>query len=246
LAKHVKKARMDLNPGQETPQASVQTNIMNNEMEFVPPTPGLDSHGGSAGCQTPVVVKLLRQVAPLKSEEPEAILTLFIRLDEIFDLGIVNDRVFIMRILPLVAGSLLQFMGDCLRAGNSWAECKSQLLDEYFPYFVRERLVRDLIVLNFHGEGQFLRDYIERVFRVADSLKYGATKQQLVDRVVMNLHPTVLIQAAFLDEPKTRRDLDRMVGLMEEKSAVARERERACYTRAYREREPGGVPYRFD
>jgi hypothetical protein len=214
LAEHVKSAQMDLNPDQETPQASVQTNIMNNVMEFVPPTPGLDSRGSSADCHTPVVVELLHQVTPLLSEEPEAILTLFIWLDEIFDLGIVNDRVFITRILPLVAGSLLRFMGDCLQKGNSWAECKSQLLEEYFPYFVRERLVRD---------------YIERVFRVAAFLKYGATEQPLVDSVVMNLHPSIPSQAAFLDRPKTRRDLDRMVGLMEEKSAVARERDSALH-----------------
>jgi hypothetical protein len=153
-------------------------------------------------------------------------LTLFVRLDELFDLGLVDDRGFITRILPLVTGSLLRFMGDSLRKGNSWAECKSLLLEEYFPYFVRERLVRDLIVLKFHGEGQPLRDYIEKVFRVAAFLKYGATVHQLVDRVVMNFHPSILSQAAFLDRPKTRRDLDRIVGLMEEKSAVVRQRQR--------------------
>jgi hypothetical protein len=99
-------------------------------------------------------------------------------------------------------------------------------LEEYFPYFVRERVVRDLVILNFHGEGQSLRDYIERVFRVAAFLKYGASEQQLVDRVVMNSHPSILSQAAFLDRPKSRRYLDRTVGLMEEKSAVAREKQR--------------------
>jgi hypothetical protein len=217
---------MDRNPDRETPQASVQNNIMDNVMESVPPTLGLNFHGSSEGCQTPVVGELLCQISPLLSEEPEAILTLFIRLDEIFDLGLVNDRVLIMRILPLVTGSLLRFMGDCLHKGNGWAECKSRLLEEYFPYFVRERLICDLIILNFHGEGQSLRDYIERVFQIAAFLKYGATEQQLVDQVVMNFHPSILSQAAFLDRPKSCLDLDRIIGLMEEKSAVARERQR--------------------
>jgi hypothetical protein len=215
---------MDLAADQETHQASGPTHVMGNVIETVPPTPDLNSHGASEGCPTPVVVELLRQI-PLFSEEPESILMLFIRLDEIFDLGLVNDRVFITRILPLVKGSLLRFMGDCLRMGNEWAECKSRLLDEYFPYFVRERLVRDLIIQNFHGEGQSLRDYVEKVFRIAAFLKYGATEQQLVDRLVMNFHPSVLSQAAFLDRPKSPWHLDRMVGLMEEKSAVARERQ---------------------
>jgi hypothetical protein len=59
FVEHVKNTQMDLNLDQETPQASVQTNIMNNVMESVPPTPGLHSHGSSAGCQTPVVVELV-------------------------------------------------------------------------------------------------------------------------------------------------------------------------------------------
>jgi hypothetical protein len=42
----------------------------------------------------------------------------------------------------------------------------------------------------------------------------------------MNFHQSILSQAAFLDRPKSRRDLDRIVALMEEKSAVARERQR--------------------
>jgi hypothetical protein len=232
LAEHVKSTKIDLASDQETHQASGQTNSMGNVIEPVPPTHDLNSHGSSEGCQTPVVVELLRQISPLLSEEPESILMLFIRLDEVFDLGLVNDRVFIMRILPLVKGSLLRFMGDCLHTGNGWAECKSRLLDEYFPYFVRERLVRDLIILNFHGEGQSLRDYVEKVFRIAAFLKYRATEQQLVDRVVMIFHPSVLSQAAFLDRPKSRWDLDRMVSLIEEKSAVARERQRVAQVSA--------------
>jgi hypothetical protein len=228
LADHVKSARMVRDPVLETQakQASVQNSDIDNTMESVSPPVGLDSHGSAEGCQTPVVVELLRQVSPLRSEEPEAILTLFTRLDEIFELGLVKDRVFITRILPLVTGSLMRFVGDCLRKGNDWAGCKSRLLEEYFPYFVRERLVRDFIILNFHKEGQSLRDYIERVFRIAAFLKYGATEQQLVDRVVMNFHPSILSQAAFIDRPKSRLDLDKIIGLMEEKSAVVRERQR--------------------
>jgi hypothetical protein len=115
LADYVKSSQMDSVPDQEAAQASVQTSVMNNVVESVPPTLGLGSHGSSEGCQTPVVMELLRQFSPLLS----AILTLFVRLDEIFDLGMVNDRIFNTRILPLVSGNLLRFMVDCLRKGNS-------------------------------------------------------------------------------------------------------------------------------
>ena len=91
----------------------------------------------------------------------------FIRLEEIKTLGLVDGLVFMTRVLPLVPVRLLQLLGVCLRDGSSWAQCKSQLLEEYFPYILRERLVRDLIVFNFHERGQSLRMYIEQVFRAA-------------------------------------------------------------------------------
>jgi hypothetical protein len=64
-------------------------------------------------------MELLRQVSPLRSEKPEDIMCLFVRLGEIYDLGIVEDRVFMLRIMPLVFGSLLKFLGDCLQEGDS-------------------------------------------------------------------------------------------------------------------------------
>jgi hypothetical protein len=46
----------------------------------------------------------------------------------------------------------------------------------------------------------------------------------LVDRIVMNLHPSVLAQAAFLDRPRSRDQLHSTVGLIEEKLSVLKER----------------------
>ena len=128
-------------------QASVPTDLVHNVMEPVPHKFGDSSHGGGGDSQTQVLVELLRQVSPLSSEELEPILWLSVRLEEVHDLGLADDRVFVTRILPLVSGSLLTFLGDCLRKGGRWAECKARLLDEYSPYFVRERLIRDLIHL---------------------------------------------------------------------------------------------------
>jgi hypothetical protein len=97
------------------------------------------------------------------------------------------------------------------------------LLGEYFLYFVRERLIRDLIVFNFQEEGQQLRAYIDQVFRAAGFLEYDVSEQQLMDRIVMNFHPSILVQAAFLDKPRSLKELYRVVGLIEEEFAVAKE-----------------------
>ena len=40
----------------------------------------------------------------------------------------------------------------------------------------------------------------------------------------MNFHPEILAKAAFLDRPRSRNDLFRIVGLLEEKISAAKER----------------------
>jgi len=90
-------------------------------------------------------------------------------------------------------------------------------LDEYFPYFVLESLISDLIVSYFENEGQPLGVYMQQVFLAAEFLKYNASEQQLVDRTLMNFHPSILAHAAFLDTPRSVKDMYRVVGLIAEK-----------------------------
>jgi len=90
--------------------------------------------GGSDNAVS-VFVELLWQVPSLSSEEPEAILRFINRLEEIYALGLNDDRMFVFRILPLVSGVVLRFFGDCLRNGRSWEQCKNELLKEFFYPF---------------------------------------------------------------------------------------------------------------
>jgi hypothetical protein len=69
------------------------------------------------------------------------------------------------------------------------------LLEQYFPRFVRERLIRDLIVFHLHDGKRTVREYIEQIFGTAKFLEYSASEQELVDRIVMNLHPNILAHA---------------------------------------------------
>ena len=88
-------------------------------------------------------------------------------------------------------------------------------------------MIRDLIVFNFHDERQSLREYIDNVFSAAKILEYEAGEEQLVDRILLNLHPAVLAHAAFLEKPRSRRQLASAVGMTEEKLSVLRERQKA-------------------
>jgi len=121
--------------------------------------------------QAQVLVELLRQVSPLSPEEPYGILRLFVGLEEIRNLGLAEYRIFVTRVLPLLSGSMFRCLGVACLWGGSWAECKAQLLHEYFRYFVRERLISDLNVSYFQNWRQSLRVNIEKVFLAAEFLE---------------------------------------------------------------------------
>jgi hypothetical protein len=78
-------------------------------------------------------------------------------------------------------------------------------------------------VFKFHHEGQSVTDYIDKVFAAAKFLGYAADEQQLVDRIVMILHPSILAEAAFLKRPHSRVQLYSAVGLIEENFLCLRE-----------------------
>jgi len=132
--------------------------------------------------------------------------------------------VFIARILPLLPRGLLQFLAGCLRDQSNWATFKTRILQEYFPHFVRERFIRNFIVFNFHQKGVQVRTFIDQNFQAVGLPSYGATEQQLFEMIIMNLHPEILMEAAFLNKPNTRDELFHDVDQIEERLSVAEER----------------------
>jgi hypothetical protein len=70
-----------------------------------------------------------------------------------------------------------------------------------------------------------LREFIKEVVDAAEFLQYRASEGEIVDRILMNLHPDILVQAAFLPRPGSYRELRDMVGLIEERMAVLAERQ---------------------
>ena len=95
---------------------------------------------------------------------------------------------------------------------------------EFCPPSIRERLIRDLIAFNFHSQETPVRKYIDQVLSIANILDYNTQEQELVDRIMMNLHPDLLAHSAFWDKPRSRKDLYDVIALIEEKIAVNRER----------------------
>ena len=133
LVRHLSMSMMASKQYTEPEQASAQTDLSLDVTIGEPQNRNNSSHVGPSDSSVPVVVELLRKVQSLSSEEPEAILQLVNKLDEIHALGLIDDKLFIVRILPLVSRAVLRFFGDCLRSGRNWEQCKGELLKEFFP-----------------------------------------------------------------------------------------------------------------
>ena len=86
-------------------QASVSGGMLGVDHTVPPPLEDSSQSVGGDG-QTRVLVDLLGQIKPLCSERPEDILRFFDRLGDIHTLGLVDDRTFITRVLPLVPTGL--------------------------------------------------------------------------------------------------------------------------------------------
>ena len=52
-----------------------------------------------------------------------------------------------------------------------------------------------------------MRSYVEQVFRAAYFLEYQSSEEQVVDRILMNLHPDIAAKAAFMDRPRSLKEL---------------------------------------
>jgi hypothetical protein len=81
---------------------------------------------------------------------------------------------------------------------ESWDKCKTHVLKENFPLFVREKMIRELVVFNFQGKGCRLREFIKKVIDAAEFLQYRASEGEIVERIRMNLHLEILAKAALL------------------------------------------------
>jgi len=59
-------------------------------------------------------------------------------------------------------------------------------------------MIRELIVFHFQERECQLREFIKEVVDAAEFLQYRASEGEIVDRILMNLHPNILAQAAFI------------------------------------------------
>ena len=77
---------------------------------------------------------------------------------------------------------MLTFFGECISHGDSWEQCKARVLKEYFPLFVRDKLIRELFVFHFQERDGPLREFIKEVVDAAEFLQYSILEGEIIDR----------------------------------------------------------------
>jgi hypothetical protein len=101
------------------------------------------------------------------------------------------------------------------------------VLKVFFPLFVREKIIQELVVFHFQVRDCPLKEFIKEVLDAAEFLQYRASEGEIMDRSLMKLHPYILAQAVFLPRPGSYRELRDMVGLIEERMTILAERKRS-------------------
>ena len=67
---------------------------------------------------------------------------------------------------------------------KSHGTCVKLVYSEYFPLFVKEKMIRELVVFNFQKKGQPIREFIKEVTDAAEFLQYNASEADIVERVL--------------------------------------------------------------
>jgi len=118
LVRHLTGATMKSKQHAETTQASAQSDVSLDAIQSGPSESNFGSHAGGFSNVVPDIVELLRKVPTVNSDEPEAILRLVGKLDEINSLSFVDDKMFVIRILPLLSAPVLIFLENVCGIGG--------------------------------------------------------------------------------------------------------------------------------
>ena len=109
----------------------------------------MGSHVGRCGKVVPVIVEFIRHIPTLSSEDHEATRGLITKLDEIYSLRLCDDIAFFFRKLFLISGVVFRFFREYLQNDRSLEQCKCELLKEFYPHFISERMISVHELFNF-------------------------------------------------------------------------------------------------
>jgi hypothetical protein len=173
-----------------------------------------------------LVTDLVQGIPVLSGTDPEAILKFLIRVNQIWELKLISDSEFLAVLIGRTSGRVMQILGTHLAIQNAWGIVQSNIIATFLPPRVKERFMLSYVTERFQSSGEDLNSYVMSVVAAAAILGFAGTEQQLVHRMVQNMHPSVKAYCLFESRPVTVRELYSLATTVAEAVAVEDQRMR--------------------
>jgi hypothetical protein len=188
--------------------------------------PGTDATVSPRNDASKVRLKLVQGIPVLTGTDPEAILKFLIRVNQIWELKLISDAEFLAVLISRTSGRVMQILGTHLAMLNAWGMVQSIIIVTFLPPRVKERFPISYVTERFHAPGEDLNSYVMSVVAAAAILVFAGTDQQLVHRMVQNMHPSVKAYCLFESRPETVQELYALATIVAEAVAVEDQRKR--------------------
>jgi hypothetical protein len=172
------------------------------------------------------VTDLVQSVPVLSSTDPEEILKFLIRVNQIWELQLISDVELLALLIGRTSGRLMQILGTHLGTNSAWGVVQSDIIATFLPSRVKERFMASYVTERFQAPGEELNSYIMAVVAAAAILGFSGPEQQLVHRMVQNLHPKVKACLLFERRPESIKELFSLSTIVAEAVAVEEQRQR--------------------
>jgi hypothetical protein len=154
-----------------------------------------------------VLFELVRALPVIKVTDPESVLEFLVKTQGIWKLKLVTDVEFLSIMLSKAHGYFAQVIGKHLTQRSNWVEVRKGLVKIFLPSRVREQLLNSRVLNRFQHMVEDLHTYLLSIREVVETLSYEGTEEELVDRVLQNLHPRIRPYLLFTPKPNTFREL---------------------------------------
>ena len=103
---------------------------------------------------------------------------------------------------------------------------QSEIISTFLPPRVKEQFLASHVLDRFQAQTEDFTAYVMSVVGAASILGFSGTEEQLVQRMVQNLHPRVKSHCMFQNRPQSVQDLYSLTTTVAEAEAVEEQRKR--------------------
>lgn len=120
----------------------------------------------------------------------------------------------------------MQILGTHLGTTHGWDLVRSEIIATFLPSRVKERFLVSYVLERFQAPGEDLNSYVMSVVAAAAILGFDGSENQLVHRILQNIHPRVKSYFLFETRPESVRDLYALATTVAEAVAIEDQRKR--------------------